>query len=598
MIIKTARREDYMKRIKKAIALGLSVGMLFMLAGCQTQSTTQSASQNTQAQTAQVVTGEAQGHNGAIQVEVTIEDQTIKGIEVIEHKESDFTKSAIEQVTKAMITSNSIEVDTVAGATVTSNALMEAVKNAVATAGVTLVATNQGTSTQTTQVEDISVDVVVVGSGGAGLTSAIEATLAGANVIVVEKNPFMGGNTNYATGGMNAAATKHQEAQGVEDSVELFYEDTMAGGHDKNDPELLKVFTETSASAIDWLEEIGADLSKISRLGGQSVDRTHTTSDGSAVGAHLMSVFEKNIEELGIDVRLNTKAIEILAEGNKVTGIVVEMADGSQYTIHAKAVILASGGFGASQEMVTRFNSEYAGFGTTNNQGATGDAITMVEKLDVALVNPEYIQTHPTVVAGGNVMITEATRGEGAILVNRAGERFINELETRDTVSKAILEQEGETAFLILDESVPEKLAAVRKYATSGVLTEAASLKELAEKIGVDADGLEKAVATYNTYFATQQDTAFERRVIAGEVAKAPFYAVEVAPAIHHTMGGLKINTSAQVINNAGEVVEGLFAAGEVTGGLHGDNRLGGNAVADIVIFGRIAGTSAANTIK
>jgi fumarate reductase flavoprotein subunit len=588
-------RNGKMKAMKKIAAIGLSLLMGLSVAGCGAQNTAQSAPQDNKAQ---VFVGEAQGHNGPIKLEVTIEGEEMKAIDVIEHKESDFTNSAIEQVTKAMITSNSVEVDTVAGATVTSNALIEAVKTAVATSGITLAAKGQDAVAAVAEVEDVTTDVVIIGAGGAGLTSAIEATLAGVNVIVVEKNSFMGGNTNYATGGMNAAATKNQAAQGVEDSIELFYEDTMAGGKDKNDPELLKVFTESSSDAIDWLEELGADLSKISRSGGQSVDRTHTTKDGSAVGAHLMSVFEDNIQKLEIDVRLSTKAVEILSEDNKVTGIVVENVDGSQYTIHAKAVIVASGGFGASQEMVTRFNPEYAGFGTTNNQGATGDAITMVEKLDVALVNPEYIQTHPTVVAGGSTMITEGTRGEGAILVNREGKRFINELETRDTVSKAILEQEGETAFLIFDENVPERLAAVRKYKESGLLTEADSLTDLADKLGINGEELENTVATYNTYFANQQDAEFERRVIAGELVKAPFYAVEVAPAIHHTMGGLKINTSAQVINNQGEVVEGLFAAGEVTGGIHGANRVGGNAVTDIVVFGRIAGESAAAFIQ
>ncbi|TCK89134.1 fumarate reductase flavoprotein subunit [Natranaerovirga hydrolytica] len=583
-----------MEKIKKVLAIGLSLSMIFMLAGCQTQTVTKSDQQKEN----QVIAGEAQGHNGPIKLEVTIEEDAIKEIQIIEHEESDFTISVFDQLPEAMIAANSTDVDTITGATVTSNALIEAVKKAIQASGVTLVAKGQDADQNNNKVEDTSTDIVIIGSGGAGLTAAIEATFEGAEVIVVEKNPFMGGNTNYATGGMNAAATKHQEAQGVEDSAELFYEDTMAGGHDKNDPELLKVFTEGSAASIDWLEDLGADLSKISRLGGQSVDRTHTTSDGGAVGAHLMSVFEKNLEKLDIDVRINTKAVEILAEENRVTGIVVETADGSQYTIHAKAVIIASGGFGASQEMVTKFNPAYAGFGTTNNPGATGDAIKMVEKLDAALVNPEYIQTHPTVVAGGNIMITEGTRGEGAILINREGKRFINELETRDTVSKAILEQEGETAFLVFDENVPERLAAVRKYSTNGVLIEADSLANLAEKIGVNSEELEKTITEYNGYFETQLDTAFERRVIAGQLEKAPFYAVEVAPAIHHTMGGLKINTSAQVINNSGDVVEGLFAAGEVTGGLHGDNRLGGNAVADIVIFGRVAGKTAAQSIQ
>lgn len=576
-----------MKNIKKTLAIILVLAMVLAITGCQPTAVSSNGG---------TFIGEAKGHNGAIKVEVTIDNEEIKDIQVLEQQESDFTKNVFEQLPKAMIEANSADVDIVTGATVTSNALIAAVKDAVTKSGVALIAKN--VPQENKKFEDTATDIVIIGAGGAGLSAAIEAKLEGAEVIVVEKNPFMGGNTNYATGGMNAAATKHQAAKGIEDSPELFYEDTMKGGHDKNDPDLLKVLTEKSAESIDWLEDLGAELSKVSRSGGQSVDRTHTTEDGAPVGSHLMSVFEENIKKLGIDVRLNTKAVEILSDDNKATGIVVETSDGQRYNINAKAVIIASGGFGASQELVEKFNAAYAGFGTTNHPGATGDAFGMVEKLDVALVDIEYIQTHPTVVAGRGEMITEGTRGEGAILVNRDGKRFINELETRDTVSKAILDQQGKTAFLIFDENVPERLAAVKKYREAGLLTEAASLKELAEKIGVNGEELEKTVDNYNSYFNAQEDKEFGRRVLAGELVKEPFYAVEVAPAIHHTMGGVKINTNAEVINSSGNVVEGLFAAGEVTGGVHGGNRIGGNAVSDIIIFGRIAGKSAANAIK
>jgi len=210
----------------------------------------------------------------------------------------------------------------------------------------------------------------------------------------------------------------------------------------------------------------------------------------------------------------------------------------------------------------------------------------------------EQIQTHPTVVPVKNEMITEGVRGEGALLVNREAVRFINELETRDVVSKAILAQEGKTAFLILDSGVEERLASVSKYKKMGLLTEGATIAELAEKLGLDPVVLEETVTSYNTYFKNQNDEEFGRRVLAGEIAKGPFYAVEVAPAIHHTMGGIKINDQAQVLNTSSEVVPGLFAAGEVTGGIHGGNRIGGNAVADIVVFGRIAGSSAADYIQ
>lgn len=574
-----------MKNLKRIIATCLSLVMILLMVGCQSTASNENSG---------VFIGEAKGKNGKIKMEVTIEDSNIKNIEVIENHESDFTKSIFEQLPKDMINANTADVDIISGATLTSNAIIEAVKDAIEKSGIILAA--KSTSKVSDKAEDTSTDIVIIGAGGAGLTAAIEATKEGKEVIVVEKNSFMGGNTNYATGGMNAAGTKYQEAEGIKDTPELFYQDTMKGGHNLNDPELLKTLTEQSAEAIYWLEGLGADLSKISRSGGQSVDRIHTTKDGAPIGSYLISVFEENIDKLGIDVRVNTKAVEILSEGNKVSGIKVENSQGQQYKINAKAVIIASGGFGANKELVTKYKPELKDFSTTNQPGATGDAFKMVEKLDVDLVDMEQIQIHPTAV--GNELISEGVRGEGAILVNKAGKRFINELETRDTVSKAILSQEDKKAFLVLDSGVVSRLAAIKKYKDAGLITEAASLKELAEKVGVSAEELEKTVKTYNSYFKDKNDKEFGRRVLAGELDKGPFYVAEVKPAIHHTMGGIKINTKAEVLNNSGEIIEGLFAAGEVTGGVHGGNRLGGNAVADITIFGRIAGKSAVDFIK
>jgi fumarate reductase flavoprotein subunit len=579
-----------MKSFKRITALCLVFTMIFLMAACQAKPVDSGSSNSG------VFTGESKGKNGAIKVEVTIENAEIKDIKVLENHESDFTKNVFEQIPKAIMAANSADVAAISGATLTSDAIIEAVRDAITKSGITLTA--KAVAQGGAKAEDTTTDIVIIGSGGAGLTAAIEAAKEGAKVIVVEKNSFMGGNTNYATGGMNAAGTKYQEAKGIKDSPELFYKDTMKGGHNLNNPQLLKVLTENSADAVYWLESLGADLSNISRSGGASADRLHTAPEGAAIGSYLMKVFEENITKLGVDVRLNTKAVEILTEGNKASGIVVETSGGQKYTIQAKAVIVASGGFGANSEMVAKYKPDLKDFGTTNQPGATGDAFPMVEKLNVALVDMEQIQTHPTVVPVKNEMITEGVRGEGAILVNREAKRFINELETRDVVSKAILSQQGKTAFLILDQHIVDNVAAIAKYKKAGLLKEAGSIKELAEMIGVPAAELEKTISTYNGYFKAKEDKDFDRRVMAGELAAAPFYAVEVAPAIHHTMGGIKINTNAQVINNSGNVIEGLFAAGEVTGGVHGGNRIGGNAVADITIFGRIAGKSAASYIK
>ena len=585
-----------MRKIKKTLVVMLAMLLVFSLAACQPKDTGDKTGEVNQELVNAVIEAEAPGKGGMVKLEVTFENSEIRDIKVLESKESDYTDPVIEALAKEIIDTNSTEIDVVSGATLTSYAIINGVKNAVEKANLTLIAKEAGKETE--KAEDISADIVIIGTGGAGLTAAIEATSQGAKVIVVEKNAFMGGNTNYATGGMNAAGTKYQENKNIEDSPELYFKDTMTGGHDKNDPDLLKVLTEESAETIYWLEELGADLADIGRSGGQSVDRIHKGPEGMPIGTHLMSVFANKVEELDIDVRLNTKAIEILSEGNKATGIKVENKAGNTYNINAKAVIVASGGFGASKELVEKYKPELKDFGTTNQPGATGDAFAMVEKLDVALTDIQEIQTHPTVVPRINEMITEGVRGDGAILVNRDGKRFINELETRDTVSKAILDQEGKTAFLILDQQVVDEASAIQKYKDAGLLTEAASIKELAGKLKLSEEELEKTINTYNEYYRNEEDVEFGRRLLNVELKKAPFYAVEIAPAIHHTMGGIKINTNTEVINNSGNVVEGLYAAGEVTGGVHGGNRIGGNAVSDITVFGKIAGRNAATAIK
>jgi fumarate reductase flavoprotein subunit len=592
MLKKYQKRGAIMKS-RKFLSLLLAVMLVLSMTACQQKEAEQPAEEEKpQDLVSAVKQGEGSGKYGLFKVEVTLENSELKDIKVIESSESGFTEPVIEQLTKQMVDSNSVEVDAVTGATLTSFAFINAVKDAVEQSGAVLTAKEVQAGAE--KVEDITTDIVIIGSGGAGLTAAIEATNAGAEVIVVEKNGFMGGNTNYATGGMNAAGTKYQEVDGIKDSAELYYSDTMKGGKNLNNPELLKVMTEKSAETLYWLETLGADLSEVGASGGQSVNRIHKGPGGMPVGTHLMNIFDQQIDKLGIEVKLYTKAVEILSAENKVTGIKVENKDGNSYNINAKAVILASGGFGANPELVEKFKPELKGFGTTNAPGATGDALALVEKLDVSLTDIEQIQTHPTVVPKINEMITEGIRGDGAILVNHEALRFINELETRDVVSKAILEQNGATAFLVLDKQVYEKASTYEKYKNQGLLKEAKTLAELAEIMKVDAATLESTVAKYNEAVKAKSDAEFGRTSLEVELITAPYYTVEISPAIHHTMGGVTINTEAQVINKSGAAVEGLFAAGEVTGGVHGGNRIGGNAVTDITVFGRIAGASAA----
>ena len=445
--------------------------------------------------------------------------------------------------------------------------------------------------------ENITTDVVVVGGGGAGLSAAIAAREKGAEVVLVEKMLMLGGNTNYATAGINAANTKLQKKLGIEDNAELFYKDTMKGGKNVNNPELVKKLTADSANIIDWLTERGADLSEVVFTGGQSAKRTHRPTGGQAVGPVIVDALAETAEKDGIDVRTESEVTKLIKTGDKVTGVEVKHK-GETYNITAKAVVMATGGFGANAKMVAEYKPSLEGFGSTNSPAITGDGIKMVKAVGGDLVDMTEIQTHPTVVHKKTAMITEAVRGEGAILINREGKRFVSELETRDVVSKAELEQTGKSAFLVFDQEVREKLGAINGYVRKGFTVEGATVEELAGKIGVDAKGLVETMAKYNGYVKAGEDKDFGKTALPRELVKAPFYAIEVSPAVHHTMGGVRINTNAEVLTADGRVIPGLFAAGEITGGVHGANRIGGNAVTDITVYGKTAGENAADFAK
>ena len=448
---------------------------------------------------------------------------------------------------------------------------------------------------KTETAESKQADIVVIGAGGAGMTAAIQAVQDGAtDVIVLEKMPITGGNTTRSTGGLNAAGTKYQEAEGIEDSVELFVEDTMKGGKEINDKELVTVMAENSAAAVDWVNEIGGDLSVVGMFGGASVKRIHRPSDTSAVGPMLVKTLNAKLADLNIPVLLETEATEIKVDENgAVCGVTAEDKDGNVMNIDCTAVVLATGGFGANGQMVESLKPELKGFGTTNHAGATGDGLVMATAIGAATVDMEQIQTHPTVHPETQTMYTEGVRGNGAILVNKEGKRFVNELETRDVVSAAILEQTDGQCYLVFDQAVRDSLAAIESYIKAGIVTEAETPEELGEAIGVDGAALAETLAAYAGYQAAGTDEEFGRESMEVPLDQPKYYAALCAPAIHHTMGGVKINTNCQVMNEEGNVIPGLFAAGEVTGGVHGANRLGGNAVTDIVVFGRIAGTAA-----
>ena len=439
------------------------------------------------------------------------------------------------------------------------------------------------------------VDVVVIGAGAAGMVAAITAHDAGAKVIVLEKQPITGGNSMLAAGGMNAAETKYQKEKGVKDSVELMIEDTMKGGNNVNDPALVKILATNSAGSVDWLTSLGADLSSVGRMAGASVDRRHGPKGGTAVGANIVDTLRKNAAERKVDVRVNSKVVKILEDAKgAVTGVQVEGKHRGLYTINAKAVVLTAGGFSANPEKVAFYRPELKGMTTSNQPGATGDGLDIGAAAGGDLKDMKEIQIHPTVAAGSRILITEAVRGNGAIVVNQEGKRFMNELTTRDKASAAILAQTGKSAFLVFDEGVRQSLKQIDGYFHLELVKEGETAEALAKAINVQADALKATIEAYNQAFDKKDDAEFKRSDMPRPLRTPKYYAIGIKPGIHYTMGGLKINTDSQVMAKDGKPIAGFYAAGEVTGGVHGNNRLGGNSISETITFGRIAGANAA----
>ena len=590
-------------------------------------------------------TGTAKGM-GEVSVTLTLTDNVITDCTAKGDEETPGIGSVvIEQFPGEVVEGNTINLDSISGATITSTAFVEAAKAALTEAGLNP-DDYMAKADKTANGETVSydADVVVIGAGGAGMTAAMTAADAGQKVVILESQAMVGGNSARATGGMNAAKTVYQDenefdqAAGVEktlataaekyadnetitalaktvseqwaayqanptgyfDSVELMELDTMVGGKGINDPELVKTLCEGTADAIDWLDENGITLHNVSSFGGASVKRIHrpVNEEGKvvSVGAYMIPLLQENCEKRGIDIVLNTTVDTILTDANgAAVGVSGTDKDGNTVVVNAKSVILATGGFGANLDMVTQYKPELAGFMTTNAAGAQGQGIEMATAIGAGTVDMDQIQIHPTVEANTAALITEGLRGDGAILVNANGERFVDEVGTRDVVSAAEIAQPGSYSWLIVDQAMADASSVIQGYIKKGYTKTGATYEELAKELDIDPAAFANTMETWNSYVEAKNDPDFGRTSFANPLNNGPYYAIKVTAGVHHTMGGVTINSATEVLKEDGTVIPGLFAAGEVTGGVHGANRLGGTAVADFVVFGRIAGESAAN---
>ena len=635
-------KKAQIKKSVSALAMAAIIAVSLFGYGCGAKS----ASTSSDAGVSGDFTATAKGFGGDVSVTLTLTDSVITGCTAEGKDETEGVGSqAIAKMPGEIAESGSIAVDGVSGATITSTAIKEAAAAALTAAGLnpddykTAVEKDAAAEDST-----VDADVVVVGAGGAGMTAAITAAAEGKTVVILESQSMVGGNSVRATGGMNAGKTVYQdenefgESAGVEktlktaaekyadnetitalaktvseqwaayqanptgyfDSVELMELDTMIGGKGINDPELVETLCANSADAIDWLDEHGITLHNVSSFGGASVKRIHrpVNAEGKtvSVGSYMIPLLQENCEKAGVKMMLDTTATEILTDANgAAVGVKATGASGETVTVNAKAVILASGGFGANLDMVVKYKPELKGFMTTNAPGIQGQGIEMAQAIGAATVDMDQIQIHPTVEANTAALITEGLRGDGAILINEEGQRFIDEVGTRDVVSAAEIAQTGSYSWLVVDQAMADASSVIQGYIKKGYTVTGTTYEELGKAMGVDAAAFAETMEKWNGYVEAKNDPDFGRTSFANPLNTAPYYAVKVTAGVHHTMGGLKINANTEVLNEKGEVIPGLFAAGEVTGGVHGANRLGGNAVADFTVFGRIAGAAASD---
>ena len=635
-------KKAQIKKSVSALAMAAIIAVSLFGYGCGAKP----ASTSSDAGVSGDFTGTAKGFGGDVSVTLTLTDGAITGCTAEGKDETQGVGSeAIAKMPGEIAESGSIAVDGVSGATVTSTAIKEAAAAALTAAGLNpddykTAVENNATAEDST----VDADVVVVGAGGAGMTAAITAAAEGKTVVILESQSMVGGNSVRATGGMNAGKTVYQdenefgESAGVEktlktaaekyadnetitalaktvseqwaayqanptgyfDSVELMELDTMIGGKGINDPELVETLCANSADAIDWLDEHGITLHNVSSFGGASVKRIHrpVNAEGKtvSVGSYMIPLLEENCEKAGVKMMLDTTATEILTDANgAAVGIKATGSTGETVTVNAKAVVLTTGGFGANLDMVTEYKPELKGFMTTNAAGIQGQGIEMAQAIGAATVDMDQIQIHPTVEANTAALITEGLRGDGAVLINAEGKRFIDEVGTRDVVSAAEIAQTGSYSWLVVDQAMVDASSVIQGYIKKGYTVTGATYEELGKAMGVDAAAFAETMDKWNGYVEAKNDPDFGRTSFANPLNTAPYYAVKVTAGVHHTMGGLKINANTEVLNEKGEVIPGLFAAGEVTGGVHGANRLGGNAVADFTVFGRIAGAAASD---
>ena len=557
--------------------------------------------------------GTGVGKHGDITVAVTFDAGKIQDIKIVKNAENPIlAKKVFTDLKDQVVALSSTDVDLISGATFSAKGFIDAVNDAAKKAGVTLAKADKKALKKAARElpKTSNYDVVVIGAGGAGFSAAITARNAGANVVLLEKMPAVGGNSLISGAEMNVAKNWVQPKLGInDDSPELHAQDTFKGGDGKGDMKVINVMTHEALDAAKWCRDylgVRFEDDNLFFFGGHS--RKRALIPVGHTGTEFIAKFQAKADELGIPVITNMKAEELIKDKDgRVVGVKATM-DGSEYTFNAKGgVVLATGGFGANPEMVKKYNPKIdERFKTTDAPGTTGEALYMAERAGAQLVNMGYIQTYPICdpISGAIELIADA-RFDGAIMLNQEGKRFVEELQRRDVLSEAILNQTGRYCWVLWNDKIGSISNTVKAHANEyeaftkqGIMTTCDDLKCIADFTKIPFDQLRKTVKRVSDMAGKGNDKDFNHRAGLMDMQQGKYYVIKAVPSTHHTMGGVRINEKAEALTAEGKVIPGLWAAGEVTGVTHGTNRLGGNAYTDIIVFGRIVGEAAAKAAK
>lgn len=556
--------------------------------------------------------GIGRGYAGDIKLNVIISSSKIKDIEVISHSETKVISCpAFEHVINNIIEKNTILVPNVSGCSMTSRGIREAVKNALIKAGAdkseleALILDSELlekiTSGKFKRLKDLEeYDVVVVGGGGAGLSAAIEASVNGARVALLEKMNNLGGNTLVSMGGVNVPENDEQKQKNIIDSKESYREDIIVGGDNKSNIEQVDILVENALPTYRWLKDfvnVEFKEDKLIHFGGHKVPRASVFKGKYAI--ELIQKLREKAQDLGVDIITGIECKSLIYENDRVIGV-NSLFNNRNIVFKSKyGVILATGGFSGNIEMRKKYDPSLdERYKTTNVSGVTGQGHEMCEEVNAKFVDMNYIQTFPICnPITGELSHVGGSRFDGAILVNKEGNRFVEELERRDIVSEGILNQTSHIAYLVwsseveaINKGVTANSGEVKRLEKDKLFGKFETIKDACDLFDIDYNNLEKTINKYNSYVDNKKDEDFNRRGDLISIKEGPYYVQIVAPAVHHTMGGVKINNKNQVLRNDESIIEGLYAAGEIVGGTHGTNRLGGNAITEILVFGKRCG--------